>query len=82
LRGARAALSVSGDAELEEEGDFCDLDGNCGPMNDGVATVNEKDVSADLLRSVSVTGADGIQVELGQKMGTGKSVVVFLRHLG
>jgi hypothetical protein len=51
-------------------------------MNDGVATVNEKDVSADLLRSVSVTGADGIQVELGQKMGTGKSVVVFLRHLG
>jgi len=34
------------------------------------------------LRSALVTDADGSIVQLGQKMGEGKSVVVFLRHLG
>jgi hypothetical protein len=51
-------------------------------MDAGVATVNETEVSAEKLRGVRVTGADGVEIELGQKMGTGKSVVVFLRHLG
>lgn len=40
--------------------------------------------SADVLRSVTVTGADGSLVPLGASMGgpDGRSVVVFLRHLG
>jgi hypothetical protein len=66
---------------LEDAEEYCDLDGNC-YLDAGVATVNTTAVSGDLLRDVRVTGADGAQLELGQKMGTGKSVVAFLRHLG
>ena len=38
--------------------------------------------SADFLRSAALTNSDGQPVQLGDMMGTGKSVVVFLRHLG
>ena len=38
--------------------------------------------SARLLRSNVVTNADGDLVQLGESMGTGTSVVVFLRHMG
>lgn len=39
-------------------------------------------VTANLLRSAVLTNADGQEVSLGEKMGQGASVVVFLRHLG
>ena len=38
--------------------------------------------SAQLLRSNVVTNAEGDFVQLGEAMGTGTSVVVFLRHMG
>jgi hypothetical protein len=38
--------------------------------------------SARLLRSNVVTNAEGDLVQLGESMGTGTSVVVFLRHMG
>mmetsp|Transcript_13243 Transcript_13243/g.37786 ORF Transcript_13243/g.37786 Transcript_13243/m.37786 type:complete len:102 (-) Transcript_13243:861-1166(-) len=38
--------------------------------------------SARLLRSNVVTNADGDFIQLGDSMGTGTSVVVFLRHMG
>ena len=38
--------------------------------------------SAQLLRSNVVTNAEGDFVQLGEAMGTGTSVVVFLRHFG
>lgn len=41
-----------------------------------------KSDSAEVLRSVLVTGANGNLVPLGDSMGDGRSVVVFLRHLG
>ena len=41
-----------------------------------------KGVTAKLLRSAVLTNADGESVSLGDKMGPGTSVVVFLRHLG
>ena len=39
-------------------------------------------VTARDLRSAILTNADGELVNLGEKMGNGKSIVVFLRHLG
>jgi hypothetical protein len=39
-------------------------------------------VTAKALRSAVLTDADGNLVRLGEQMGTGTSIVVFLRHLG
>lgn len=39
-------------------------------------------VTAQGLRSAVLTNADGELVNLGEQMGQGKSIVVFLRHLG
>ena len=39
-------------------------------------------VTAKALRAATLTGADGETVALGDKMGQGTSIVVFLRHLG
>eukprot|EP00980_Cylindrotheca_fusiformis_P006208 scaffold1327_cov124-Cylindrotheca_fusiformis.AAC.12 len=39
-------------------------------------------VTAKALRSSMLTNADGNVVNLGEKMGQGTSIVVFLRHLG
>ena len=41
-----------------------------------------KDQGASVFRNSMLTDADGNMVKLGDKMGSGKSVVVFLRHLG
>ena len=37
---------------------------------------------ARILRDLNLSASDGSTVNLGDKMGPGKSVVVFLRHLG
>jgi hypothetical protein len=39
-------------------------------------------VTAKTLRSAVLTNADGESVRLGDKMGPGTSVVIFLRHMG
>jgi hypothetical protein len=39
-------------------------------------------VTAKALRSATLTNADGALITLGDQMGTGTSIVVFLRHLG
>ena len=39
-------------------------------------------VTARDIRSAILTNADGELVNLGEKMGNGKSIVIFLRHLG
>ena len=39
-------------------------------------------VTAKALRSALLTDANGNLVKLGQEMGNGVSIVVFLRHLG
>lgn len=38
--------------------------------------------SGKLLRSAMLTNADGEVIRLGDKMGNGTSVVVYLRHMG
>jgi len=38
--------------------------------------------SGKLLRSAMLTDADGETIRLGDKMGKGTSVVVYLRHMG
>jgi len=38
--------------------------------------------SASILRSAVLTNVDGDFVSLGRLMGKGKSVVIFLRHMG
>lgn len=43
--------------------------------------VNQKG-AAELFRSAVLTDADGNKIRLGDKMGEGRSVVIFLRHLG
>lgn len=37
---------------------------------------------ADFLRTAGLTAATGDAIKLGDVMGDGKSVVIFLRHLG
>jgi len=39
-------------------------------------------VTAETLRSAILTDAKGGSIRLGDKMGKGTSIVVFLRHLG
>mmetsp|Transcript_32757 Transcript_32757/g.49374 ORF Transcript_32757/g.49374 Transcript_32757/m.49374 type:complete len:107 (-) Transcript_32757:834-1154(-) len=39
-------------------------------------------VTAQSLRSAVLTDVNGKQIKLGDKMGKGTSVVIFLRHLG
>jgi hypothetical protein len=48
-------------------------------VQDGPASSS---VSSQDLRSIKVTNVDGQKVPLGNAMGSGTSVVVFLRHLG
>ena len=38
--------------------------------------------SASILRSLVLTNVDGDSISLGNLMGKGKSVVIFLRHMG
>jgi hypothetical protein len=47
-----------------------------------IPVVDPLSVTARDLRSISVTNANGTPVPLGDAMGSGTSVVVFLRHLG
>mmetsp|Transcript_36494 Transcript_36494/g.40302 ORF Transcript_36494/g.40302 Transcript_36494/m.40302 type:complete len:114 (+) Transcript_36494:29-370(+) len=65
-----AALTAT--ATDEEEAAPCDTP-------DGVIP---EFVTAQALRSASLTNADGEIVTLGEKMGKGTSIVIFLRHLG
>jgi hypothetical protein len=55
-----------------------------GNTNDGggVSSPSNKQITAQDLRKITVTNADGKTVTLGEMMGTGTSIVVFLRHLG
>lgn len=39
-------------------------------------------VTANVLRSAVLTDVNGNSVKLGDKMGSGTSIVIFLRHLG
>jgi len=39
-------------------------------------------VNVNLMKSLELTDANGVKKKLGDVMGNGKSVVVFLRHLG
>ena len=43
---------------------------------------NGDTLTGDQLRSITVTNTDGERVKLGDSMGDGVSVIVFLRHLG
>jgi hypothetical protein len=55
---------------------------DCG-CEGSTVTINEQDVDARLLRSLQLTDADGQRKTVAQVIGdSGKSVVVFLRHLG
>lgn len=47
-----------------------------------VATVNGRTVAAPALAALSVVDPSGAAVNLGEKMGSGKAVLVMLRHLG
>ena len=51
-------------------------------MRATTSTIDPASVTAEDLRSIAVTNVDGSSVELGSAMGTGTSIVVFLRHLG
>lgn len=44
--------------------------------------VNGKMVTGSLLKSLELTNVEGKKVKVGTLTGNGKSVVVFLRHLG
>lgn len=44
--------------------------------------VNDVMVSAETLRTMDLADSDGLRRKSGEFLGGGKSVVVFLRHLG
>jgi hypothetical protein len=60
-----------------EEKAICD-------MPDGVDATDfmSQKGSGDILRSAMLTNAAGEKVSLGDSMGSGSSLVIFLRHLG
>jgi len=39
-------------------------------------------IPASKLRSAQIKNVDGKFVSLGERMGTGTSIVIFLRHMG
>jgi len=49
---------------------------------DEVANLVNQKGSGGILRSQIVTNADGDYIPLASAMGEGKSIVVFLRHMG
>lgn len=46
------------------------------------ANINGKEVTAEMLKSLQLTNVDNQKISVGSLTGNGKSVVVFLRHLG
>lgn len=60
----------------------CDDDGCIIPDEDEDDFAAVGDQGASAFRDCMVTDVNGEAVKLGDKMGDGKSVVVFLRHLG
>eukprot|EP00965_Chrysotila_dentata_P196938 6177898-Pleurochrysis_carterae.AAC.3 len=56
-------------------------DCGCGTAADPLF-VNGISVTADKLRSLTLVNSKGERVTVGSQIGDGKSVVVFLRHLG
>jgi len=56
-----------------EEGSVCDIPDN---------VVIPESVTAGSLRSAVLTDVNGSQIKLGDKMGRGTSIVIFLRHMG
>eukprot|EP00747_Dinoflagellata_sp_TGD_P090848 gnl/TRDRNA2_/TRDRNA2_164857_c0_seq1.p1 gnl/TRDRNA2_/TRDRNA2_164857_c0~~gnl/TRDRNA2_/TRDRNA2_164857_c0_seq1.p1 ORF type:complete len:178 (-),score=15.53 gnl/TRDRNA2_/TRDRNA2_164857_c0_seq1:928-1461(-) len=51
-------------------------------VTDVVSNLASKRGSASVIRSTMVTNAKGERVSLDSAMGTGTSIVIFLRHLG
>lgn len=50
--------------------------------NGNAVNINGKTVSADTLKGLELTNIDGKRISVGSLTGNGKSVVVFLRHMG
>ena len=72
-------LSPLDNGPLEAQDCECD---NPEDTNAMPASLVHQKGSGELFRSAKVTDVDGNMVRLGDKMGKGKSVVIFLRHLG
>uniref|UniRef100_A0A7R9VW40 Uncharacterized protein n=1 Tax=Pseudictyota dubia TaxID=2749911 RepID=A0A7R9VW40_9STRA len=75
---SRKSVELYGDSNGENDvaGAPCDVDSAL-QVPDLVSAPG----SADVLRSALLTNADGESVRLGDAMGSGTSIVVFLRHL-
>jgi hypothetical protein len=63
-------------------GPFATNDGDGQTTVESCSPSGNKVVTAQTLRKIVVTDADGESVALGELMGQGTSIVVFLRHLG
>jgi hypothetical protein len=57
-----------------------DMESPCDDMEPAIA--DDSQVTGSTLRSIALKDASGAMVEMAEAMGDGKSVVVFLRHLG
>jgi len=77
-RSAGVKMMAASGAEAPVAAERCDCEGEA-----GTASVNGVDVSADLIRGLALTDAEGNTKMVSDVIGTdGKAVVVFLRHLG
>jgi hypothetical protein len=73
--GSRNNLAVQRFMSSEDKA-VCDM-----PDVDATDFMSQKG-SGNILRSAMLTNAAGELVSLGDSMGTGSSLVIFLRHLG
>ena len=72
----RPTVACSGTV-TEQETSICDV-----PEDISAVKLADMPRGGKILRDLELTAADGSTVKLGNKMGRGTSVVVFLRHLG
>ena len=77
----KQSTSTFRQSSVECDDSECDLPDFDTDLSEPVAA-SVTDRGASVFRNSMLTDADGNKVKLGDKMGSGKSVVIFLRHLG
>ena len=80
--GRGTFLSPLNGRSLETQDCECDNPDDINAISASASSLVHQKGSGELFRSANLIDVDGNMVRLGDKMGEGKSVVIFLRHLG
>mmetsp|Transcript_13235 Transcript_13235/g.15398 ORF Transcript_13235/g.15398 Transcript_13235/m.15398 type:complete len:106 (-) Transcript_13235:141-458(-) len=77
LHSFKTSLSPYSSQLFSSESAICDI-----PKNVVQTDLTSQKGSGSILRSAVLTNVNGDSISLGSKMGQGKSIVIFLRHMG